>query len=103
MLRKLILFALVVCAGTACAGTPHVGDSIELQGALTLRGNEPFTYPVVTDGAKVWQLVGVDHGTALKLQTHVVHVTGHVTTDAAPSGLPAIQVDSVTAGDATTP
>lgn len=103
MLRKTILSVLVVCAGTACAGTPHVGDPIELRGTLTLKGNEPFTYPVVADGTKLWELVGVDHATALKLQTHVVRVNGHVTTTGVPSGLPAIQVDSIRAGDTTTP
>ncbi|HZZ11308.1 MAG TPA: hypothetical protein VFE79_11515 [Paraburkholderia sp.] len=95
MLRKLLLATLVVCTHAACAGPPHAGAPIALQGALTLRGNEPFTYPVVSDGTRLWQLVGVDHATAMKLQARVVHVTGHVTTTAVPSGLPGIQVDSI--------
>jgi hypothetical protein len=103
MLKRLILSLLVLSVGTACAGTPHVGDTVAIQGTLTIRGNEPFTYPVVSTGTKIWQLVGVDHASVMKLQNRIVHVTGHVATDAVPSGLPAIQADSVTEGDAKAP
>ncbi|SIT35667.1 exported hypothetical protein [Paraburkholderia ribeironis] len=103
MLRKLILSLFVLSVGTACAGTPHVGDKVEVRGTLTIRGNEPFTYPVVSTSAKVWQLVGVERASAMKLQNRIVHVTGHVAANAVPSGLPAIQVDSVTEGDAKAP
>lgn len=96
MFRKLILSLLILATGTACASAARLGDPVDLQGTLTLRGNEPFTYPVISTGTKIWQLVGMDHAAAAKLQTRLVHVTGHVTSDAVPSGLPAIQVDSVT-------
>jgi hypothetical protein len=99
MLRNFLLAAFVLCAGTACAGTAHPGDRVDLRGTLTLRGNEPFTYPVVSDGKHMWQLVGVDHATAGRLQNRVVHVTGRVAETAGPSTLPAVQVDSVTATD----
>ena len=70
-----------------------------MRGTLTLRGNEPFTYPVVTDGKHIWQLVGVDQATAARLQNRVVHVTGRVAETAGAERLPAVQVDSVTATD----
>lgn len=99
MLRRFLLAAFVLCAGAACAGTVHPGSALDVRGTLTLRGNEPFAYPVVANGDAVWQLVGLDHAVALRLQNHVVHVTGHAAGAAAPSGLPAIQVDSITATD----
>ncbi|WP_233852128.1 hypothetical protein [Paraburkholderia sp. HD33-4] len=103
MLRQLLLSLLVLGVGTACADTPHIGDMVEVQGTLTIRGNEPFTYPVVSSGTKIWQLVGIDRAVAMKLQNSIVHVTGHVGSNAVPSGLPAIQVDTVTEGDAKAP
>jgi hypothetical protein len=95
MLRQLLLCAFVLCTGTACAGVAHSGDPVDVHGTLTLRGNEPFTYPVVSDGHAMWQLTGVDHATAVRLQGRTVHVTGRVGEAALPSGLPVIQVDSV--------
>ena len=95
MLRKLLLCAFILCAGAACAGVAHPGDPVDLHGTLTLRGNEPFTYPVVSDGKLAWQLKGVDHATALRLQGRVVHVTGRVAEGGAPSGLPVVQVEAV--------
>jgi hypothetical protein len=99
MLRNFLLAAFVLCAGVACAGTAHRGDRVDLRGTLTLRGNEPFTYPVVTDGKHIWQLVGVDQATAARLQNRVVHVTGRVAETAGADRLPAVQVDSVTTTD----
>jgi hypothetical protein len=99
MLRNILLAAFVLCAGAACAGTAHRGDRVDLRGTLTLRGNEPFTYPVVTDGKNIWQLVGVDQATSARLQNRVVHVTGRVAETAGAARLPAVQVDSVTATD----
>jgi hypothetical protein len=102
MLRKLLLCAFILCAGTACAGVAHPGDPVDLHGTLTLRGNEPFTYPVVSDGNAVWQLTGVDHATARRLQGRVVHVTGRVAQAALPAGLPVIQVDAVVTDEGAT-
>jgi hypothetical protein len=100
MLRKLLLSAFILCAGTACAGVAHPGDPVDLRGTLTLRGNEPFTYPVVSDGKSIWQLVGVDHATAVRLQGRVVHVTGRAADTTVPSGLSAIKVDSIVTDEA---
>jgi hypothetical protein len=99
MLRNFLLAAFVLFAGIACAGTAHTGDRVDLRGTLTLRGNEPFTYPVISDGKNLWQLVGVDHATAGRLQNQVVHVKGRVAETAGPSRLPSVQVDSITATD----
>lgn len=101
MLRTLLLSAFVLCAGVACAGVARPGDPVDLRGTFVLRGNEPFTYPVVSDGRTVWQLVGVERATALRLQGRLVHVTGRVGETAVPSGLPAVQVDAVEEEDGT--
>jgi hypothetical protein len=45
----------------------------------------------------------VDHAVALRLQTHVVHVTGRAADPSAPSGLRAIKVDSIDAADGGAP
>lgn len=86
-----IFFSLLsCCVGVACAGTSHRGDRVDLRGTLTLRGNVPFAYPVVTDGKNTWQLVGLDQATAARLQNRVVHVTGRVAETAGASRLPGV-------------
>jgi hypothetical protein len=101
MLRKLLLSVFVLCTGIACEGVAHPGAPVDLRGTLILRGNEPFTYPVVSDGKTAWQLVGVDRAMAVRLQGRRVHVMGRMGETAKPSGLPVVQVDSVVIDDET--
>lgn len=94
------LLAETACAVQPAAGTPtspSIGQSIELAGKLTLRGNEPFVYPVVQDPSGVWQLDGLPAARASTLQNRQVKIRGTVVRlDPAGTQLPMVHVESLT-------
>jgi hypothetical protein len=95
-----VLLAQTACAVQPAAGTsmgPSIGQSIELAGKLTLRGNEPFVYPVVQDKSGVWQLDGLPAARASALQNRPVNIRGTVVRlDSDGAQLPMVHVESLT-------
>lgn len=95
-----VLLVETACAVQPAAGTsisPSIGQSIELSGKLTLRGNEPFVYPVVQDPGGVWQLDGLSAARASALQNQQVKIRGTVVRlDPAGMQLPMVHVESLT-------
>ncbi|WP_133647009.1 hypothetical protein [Paraburkholderia flava] len=89
--------AVQPAAGTSTSRSPSIGQSIELSGKLTLRGNEPFVYPVVQDPGGVWQLDGLSAARASALQNQQVKIRGTVVRlDPAGMQLPMVHVESLT-------
>jgi hypothetical protein len=79
------------------SSAPVVGAQATVSGRLVLRGNEPVTYAVLETGTGLWELQGIPHETALRIQNHRITVTGRVARlQGGISNLPAIDVSHLT-------
>jgi hypothetical protein len=100
MLRKFAfsLSLLIAVAGCAHTSAHDIAHDVELHGRLTLRGNEPFVYPVVADTNGVWRLEGIGRAQATALQNRIVRIIGNVTDET--TGEQTMHVRSITVDDA---
>lgn len=79
----------------ACHGRVASAGTIEIEGTLVLKGNEPFAQPVVVVSDKEqWELLGLHRSEAENHQNQVVKVKGEVVHEATPSTarLPSLRV-----------
>lgn len=92
------LVSLAAMAGlqlAACHGGLTSAGAIEIEGTLTLQGNEPFVKPVVVVSDKErWELLGLRRSEAENHQGQTVRVKGKVVHGATPAAarLPSLRV-----------
>lgn len=98
MPRHLALLAIVASVQlAACQGLANAG-TMEIEGRLVLRGNEPFVHPVVVvSDSEQWALLGVRRSDVERHQNQVVRVRGLVVQAATPSTarLPSLRVQDL--------
>lgn len=96
MLKRLVPLVLLPILTCACATPPAVGQHAEVSGKLVLRGNEPFVTPVVYDASGPWEIEGMSHEDAARLQNTTVSVDGDVTrVDTGGAQLPALRMHAL--------
>lgn len=97
MRRWLASFAVTASLplAVACQGGVASAGTIEIEGTLVLKGNEPFVQTVVVVSDKEqWELLGLHRSEAENHQNQVVKVKGQVVREATPSTarLPSLKV-----------
>lgn len=92
------MFGALVGALASGVGEYSVDQHVDISGRVFLRGNAPFTYPLIqTRRGVVWVLDGVDDPKSIKpMLGKQVEKSGAVSrTEQAGSVLPVIEVDAV--------
>jgi hypothetical protein len=97
MLKRLVPLLLLPVLTCACASQPVVGQHLIVSGKLVLRGNDPFTVPVVYDATGPWELEGVAREDASRLQNTDVAAEGDVSRTGTAGQLPALKVGTLKA------
>lgn len=82
----------------ACHGSVASAETIEIEGTLVLKGNEPFAQAVVVvSNSEQWALLGVLRSEIENHQNQIVRVKGQVVHEATASAsrLPSLRVQAL--------